>query len=130
MEFRFIDYSSALFGESLPPVRSGKFIQIIDAEEDVESVVLSPYGLSKYHAQILERYAAVNELAGRYIKKHEFYQVTGGDIEVVGGGHWKIDGSTLRLSGESTAYGKFDPKGLVNRIRALPEFRSVVVTVE
>ena len=130
MDFRLIDYSSTHFGKTLPPVRDGKFLQIVDAAEGIEYIVLSPYELSKYHAQILERFCFLNGIEGRFIKMPDCFQVTGSEIDVVGGGHWKIDGQSLRLMGESTMYGRFDRQGLAERIRAVPEYRSFVVKVE
>jgi hypothetical protein len=130
LEFRVIDYSSTFYGTTLPPVRSGKFLQIVDAGEEIETVLLSPYDLSKYHAQILERYCFLNGIAGRFLKNPDLYQVTGAAIEVVGGGHWKLDGGLLRLMGESTMYGKYRPDGLAEKIRAIPEYRALDVAVE
>jgi hypothetical protein len=129
LRFQVVDYSPALFGSLLPPVRSGKFIQIVDADEELEVLVLSPYDLSKFHAQILERYCRLNDVEGRFVRKPDHYRVTRADIEIVGGGHWRIDESLRRLvlSGRSTAYGPYDPSGLPERIKALPEFRGYVV---
>ena len=130
MEFRLIDYSPVLYGGDVPPERSGKFIQAVDRDEDVELLILSPYDLSKYHAQILERYCHLNGIEGRYVKMPTSFLVTGADIDVIGGGHWRIEGGTLRLSGESTMYGRFDPDGLVGKIAALPAYRAMSVVVE
>jgi len=130
MEFRVVDYSPLLFKAELPPVRQGKFLQIVEGGEN-ETLVLSPYGLSMFHAQILERYCLLNDLGGRYMRKPEYYAVLESDLKVVGGGHWKIDDPCLllELNGESTIYGRFDPDGLPEKIRALPAYRSYRIVV-
>ncbi len=130
MEFRVVDYSPVLYKAEMPPVRQGKFLQLVEGGEN-ETLVLSPYGLSKFHAQILERYCLRNDLDGRYLRKPEYYSVPGADIEVVGGGHWKIDdpGLRLELNGESTAYGRFDPDGLAEKIGALAAYRGYRIVV-
>lgn len=130
MNFRVVDYSPVFYKAEMPPVRQGKFLQLLEDGEN-ETLVLSPYGLSKFHAQILERYCLLNDLDGRFLRKPEYYAALGADIEVFGGGHWKIDDLSLRLElyGESTAYGRFDPDGLAERIGALPTYRSYRIVV-
>lgn len=130
MIFRLIDYSAMLFKKDVPPVRRGKFLQILD-DGEIELLILSPYELSKYHAQILERYCMLNDLDGCYVKKPDHFRVTDADIEVIGGGHWKIDESVLHmiLNGESTVYGRFNPDGLLKKVRALKQYASYTVVI-
>ncbi len=130
MEFRIVDYSPILFKKIVPATRHGKFLQLVE-DGEVEMLILSPYQLSKYHAQILERYCVLNDIEGRFVKMPDFFQATGSDIEVIGGGHWKIDDSVRRLvlNGESTMYGAFNKEGLSGKVRALPEYSSYTVMV-
>lgn len=130
VEFRVVDFSPVLYKAQMPPVRQGKFLQLVEGGK-IETLVLSPYGLSKFHAQILERYCLLNDLDGRFLRKPEYYAALGADIEVFGGGHWKIDDLALRLElyGESTAYGRFDPDGLAEKIGGLPTYRSYRIVV-
>lgn len=128
--FRVVDFSGVHFRDGVPPERRGKFLQIVEGG-DAEVLVLSPYGLSKYHAQILERYCAENGIEGRYLRTPEYYLADGAGIEVVGGGHWRIDDRNrqLLLYGESTAYGRFDAEGLPGKIGSLPGYRGYDVSV-
>jgi hypothetical protein len=130
MDFRVIDYSPVLFNEGLPSARQGKFLQVVENGE-TELLILSPYGLSKFHAQILERFCTMNDLDGRFLRKPEYYLASGAGIEVIGGGHWKIDESIpmLVLEGESTVYGRFNPDGLSAKVRILPEYRGYEVVI-
>lgn len=131
MNLRLIDYSPALYGPGLQPVRSGKFVQLEDLVEDVETLVLAPYGLARYHAQILERYCRLNDVAGRFVKKPVHYRIEDAGLEVVGGGHWRVDEEARRLvlNGESTAYGPFRPRGLADALRACGPFRGFTVQI-
>jgi len=130
MNFDVIDYSEMLYKENITPTRQGKFLQIVD-DGEIELLVLSPYELSKFHAQILERYCMLQDIEGRYVKKPDHFRATGADIEVIGGGHWKIDESVLRLvlNGESTVYGRFNSEGLSGKVRKLPKYSAYTVVV-
>lgn len=131
MEFRVIDYSSLAFAGGIPAERRGKFIHLIEGGE-VELLILSPYQLAGYHAQILERYCSLNGIEGSFVgRKQDAFRVTGAGIEVIGGGHWKIDETALRidLHGESTMYGPFKRDGLSRKVRGLLEYGSYTVVV-
>ncbi len=130
MEFRLIDFSPILYRKSVPAARGGKFLQLVE-DGEIELLILSPYELSKYHAQILERYCMLNDIEGRFVKKPDYFQVTAADIEIIGGGHWKIDESLRRLvlTGESTMYRRFNPEGLAEKVRALPRYGSYLIVV-
>jgi hypothetical protein len=130
VEFRLIDYSSTWYRDNVPAVRRGKFLQLVE-DGEIELLILSPYELSKYHAQILERYCMLNDIEGRFVKKPDLFQVTGANIEVLGGGHWEIDDRVRRLmlNRESTMYGRFDRSGLAAKVRVLHEFSSYTVLV-
>lgn len=52
------------------------------------------------------------------LQKITFFEIFDPEWTVVGGGAWKIDEGIkeLTLSGESQAYGKFDPRGLKKKL--------------
>ena len=131
MDFRIVDYSATFFPGELPASRQGKFLQLV-RDGETELLVLSPYGQSKFHAQILERYCMLNGIEGRFVRKPELFATAGTDVEVVGGGHWSLDepDARLLLFGESKVYGRFDAEGLPEKVRGLPEYARYRVVVE
>ena len=129
MSFRIVDFSSIRYPDGMPSVRQGKFLHLSEGEEK-ELLVLSPYELSMFHAQILERYCRLNCLEGRFIRNPEFYKVAGTVIEVIGGGHWRLDETEFRLFGESTIYGRFEVVGLRGKVQALPEYEKYKIVIE
>ena len=131
MDFRIVDFSSVQYPGGMPAVRQGKFLHLVEGGEK-ELLVLSPYELSMFHAQILERYCVLNGVEGRFIRKPELYEVIGADIEVIGGGHWRLDEAQclLRLFGESTVYGRFGAQGLWDKMRAMQEYEKYKIVIE
>ena len=134
MPFHLIDYSEVWYRRlaktSLPDIRSGKFVQIRNDED--EYVVLSPPELSKYHATIVERFCELRGIRGEYNPKRDYYFVKDSEWVVIGGGFWQLDTTrrTLRLSGASTAYGRFDNENLLKNIKAVDPWMDFTVTVE
>ena len=131
MGFCVVDFSSVQYPDGMPAVRQGKFLHLLEGGEK-ELLVMSPYELSMFHAQILERHCKINGVEGRFIRKPELYEVIGADIEVIGGGHWKLNETEfqLRLFGESTVYGKFRAQGLLEKVRSIPEYGQYKIVVE
>jgi len=115
----------------MPAMRQGKFVHLVEGRKD-EILVLSPYELSMFHAQIIERYCTLNGVEGRFIRKPELYEIIGADIEIIGGGHWKLDEKefSLALFGESTIYGRFRAEGLQSKLQALSEYAKYKVLVK
>lgn len=136
MNFELTDYSAyyyaELAGEHCPARRGGKFVQLRDTGSDREFLVLSPAGLSLYHAHIVERFCALQDLDGHWNAGRTRYELVDPAWEIVGGGHWLIDveKQTLELGSSSQAYGRFDPAGLENRIRATEALRGYRVRLE
>ena len=130
MGFRIIDFSPVQYPDGMPAARQGKFVHLVAGEEEL--LVLSPYELSMFHAQILERYCGLNGVEGRFVRKPELYEVTGADVEIIGGGHWKLDEAQFRLAlfGESTVYGRFGAEGLQRKVRALSEYEKYDVVIK
>jgi len=126
MELKVIDYSDMYFS-SLPPARSGKFIQVMS--EDSEYLVLSPRELSVFHANIAERFFSSMGIRGQYNHKRDSYRIAHPSWEILGGGHWELDEETgaLTLSGTSMAYGRFLSTGLAQKVaKARPGLRVII----
>jgi len=136
MSFQLIDYSEYYYkeiaGEPLPESRGGKFIQLRNRDDDAEFIVMSPALLSKYHANILERFCSLNNLGGYWNSERTSYEFVDGAWSAVGGGKWMIDShkKTLELGGSSQAYGRFDLDGLKKKILSLERMKDYLVTID
>jgi hypothetical protein len=134
MPFNFIDYSpffySSVAGTAVPPVTAGKFVQIRNG--NALFVVLSPKELTKYHANIVERYCMDKGLEGSYDKRREQFFIHDLAWQIVGGGKFERDDNkkAIKLYDNSMAYGKFDATGMREMLGALPEFSGYAITIE
>jgi len=128
MSFRIVDFSPIQYPYGMPAVRQGKFLHLGDGEGEL--LVLSPYKLSEFHAQILERYCMLNGLEGGFIRRREIYEVVGNDLTVIGGGHWRLDENEFHLFGASMIYGKFEAQGLMEKVRNFPGFGKYRIVIE
>ncbi len=134
IKFILKDYSKAYFKttakKDIPQKRTGKFIQTRKA--DTEYLVLAPKELKVYHANIVERFFMENGIKGKYNKKHDYYKIDDPDWEIVGGGTWKINekDKTLLLSGSSKVYGKFDRRGIREKILGVKGFSDYEIKIE
>lgn len=132
--FVFLDYSEtyyrAMGKKSVPDKRVGKFIQI--RNRDTEYLVLSPKGQSVYHANIVERFFAKRKIVGDYNRKGDHYEISADGWEVTGGGLWAINESDrlLHLSGSSHAYGRYDRRGLREKIAALEQMAGYRIIID
>ena len=131
MGFRIVDFSSVQYPDGMPAVRQGKFVHLVEGVEE-ELLVLSPYEQSVFHAQILERYCMLKGVEGRFIRKPELYEVIGAGIEIIGGGHWKLNETefSLVLFGESTIYGGFRMEGLQSKVQVLPGYEKYKILIK
>jgi len=134
MSFQLIEYSEYYFkelaGEPVPESRGGKFVQL--RNNDAEFIVMSPALLSKYHANIVERFCNLNNLDGYWNSGKTSYQFVDVAWSVVGGGKWMINSNekTLELGSSSQAYGRFDSAGLKKKILSLKTMKDYLVTIE
>jgi len=135
MHFELIDYSALYFKSikkiDVPRRRIGKFVQMFNEAEKKEYVILSPKEFSVYHANIVERFCIVQEIAGVYSSK-DYFTVHEFDWSVIGGGFWVIDQDKkiLELYGASKGYGPFADNGIKGKILRsglLPGY-SIIVT--
>ena len=110
-KFSLVDYSETYYRvickARVPSRRGGKFVQLDD--DETEYVVLSPEGLSIFHANIVERFCVLNDIKGHYNAQFNYFTIDYSEIEIVGGGFWEIDETKklLYLFGLSQAYGQF-----------------------
>jgi hypothetical protein len=134
MKVVLVDYSSLHDPEgektSLPDKRSGKFVQI--RRGDTEYLVFSSKELASYHAHIVERFCRERGIRGAQETEGKRFSIHDPGWTVVGGGKYEMDKEHgyLRLYDDSVAYGKFDPKGLKEKLRAIGEFHGLEVRIE
>ncbi len=138
MEFVLIDYSEFYYPEiakrDIPLRRGGKFVQILNEDKQQWYLVLSPKELSKYHANIVERFCNLQgDIPGAYRHGGEYFEIFDPAWSVLGGGFWEIDDESrmIRFYGSSRAYGRFTSEGLAERIRSIDKrFAEYTVLVE
>lgn len=133
MAFSVVDYAHCLSASGasgkVHPGCSGKFVQI--RNNHAEYLVFSLTASTPYHANIAERFLGEHGVSGRYNAKRDFFGIEEEGWSITGGGMWQINvkGKTLKLSGSSQAYGRFEAGGIEEKIRTatgLKEFRIVV----
>jgi hypothetical protein len=130
----FIDYSGLYYSEEkdapIPDKRSGKFVQL--RKGDVEYLVFSPSGLTAYHADIVELFCRDRDIDGVYNPVKKRFDIHDPGWTVKGGGKFEIDGQRkrLRLYDNSMAYGRFDSRGLRQKILQTDAFREFEVAIE
>ncbi len=134
MAMVFIDYTqfyhTAIAKTRVPPVRSGKFVQM--RNDDTLYLVFAPKEFTKYHANIVERFCLDKGLEGSYDPERKRFDIHDQSWKILGGGKFDMNANkkTVKLSDNSMAYGKFDSAGLRELISALPEFSGFTVLIE
>lgn len=132
--FIFLDYSEIYYQTtgktSVPDKRLGKFVQI--RNDGTEYLVLSPKGLSVYHANIVERFFTQREIKGRYNGKGDQYEIDEEGWEILGGGLWAINETDrfLHLSGSSQTYGQYERSGLQEKIGAVEKLSGYRILID
>jgi hypothetical protein len=129
-----VDYSGFLHTraseENAPYRTAGKFVQI--RHGDIEYLIFSPRELAPYHADLVKRFCEERNIAGRYVKDRKRYDIHEQEWTVAGGGKFEIDRGKkfIILYDNSMAYGKFDAKGLkekIHRTKALADYTVKIV---
>ncbi len=121
MNLEYVDYSSQWFcdinNEPLPDKRSGKFILIANGSS--RWAVFSPAELSKWHANIAERFCRQHNIAGTYNAAQTKYNIHDNEWHIMGGGKWEVDQaqSMMVIFGRSDAYGRVDLKLLAKQLQ-------------
>ena len=134
MTIELIDYSSlyytAIAKTDIPPVIIGKFVQIRNGS--MEYLVVSPKDFTKYHANIVERFCLDKGIEGSYDPDRKRYDIYDQEWDIVGGGKFQIDATeqTIRFYDDSMVYGKFDSRGLPEKVSSLPAFSGFVVVLD
>ncbi|HXY54187.1 MAG TPA: hypothetical protein VEM40_05880 [Nitrospirota bacterium] len=123
-------YYKAIARTEVPPVMSGKFVQI--RNEATEYLVFSPKEFTKYHANIVERFCLDKGVEGFYDSEGKRYVIPDRAWSVAGGGKYEIDTKrkTIKLYDNSMAYGKFEIEGLKKKMLSLPAFSAFMVRIE
>lgn len=112
--------------------RTGKFIQVVLLEEhfqqELDILAFMPFIHEKfwYHATILKELLFRLHIDGGFpeVKQHldnyEYCEFDAQVIDVLGGGYYEIDETTLllTLSGKSTAYGRYRKHRLLDKFNA------------
>lgn len=93
-------------------VRRGKFVAMRHEPTGILYLVLGLLGRCEYHADVVERFCALErfDIRGEMLAKAHLFLVGYADWSVAGGGFWEqIEGEErLRLHGSSQAYGASD----------------------
>lgn len=123
-------YYTSVARAAVPPVVTGKFVQIRNG--NTRYLVLSPRELTKYHANIIERFCMDKGLEGSYDAKREKFTIYDQGWTVGGGGKFERDTNkrTIKMYDNSKAYGKFDASGLTETLAALPELAGYTITID
>lgn len=124
-----MDLSDRHYRDKLPPVRSGKFVQI--RHDGEEYIVLAPKDYAPFHANIIEKFCQESCISGGYYDDGRAFRIHASGWLIVGGGKFEIDteGKSLRLYDESLIYGKFDDSGLAQRLQTTTELTGYTITV-
>ena len=134
MAIELIDYTqlyfTAIAKTDVPPVIIGKFVQI--RNESMEYLVLSPKDFTKYHADIVERFCLDKGIEGSYDPDRKRYDIFDQEWDIVGGGKFEIDATkqTIRFYDESMVYGRFDSRGLPEKLSSFPPFSGFSVMLD
>ncbi len=123
-------YYTSVAQTTIPPVTTGKFVQIKHEGEII--LVLSPKDLTKYHANIVERFCMDKGLEGSYDRKRQKFSIADKEWQVLGGGKFDRDTNkkAIKLYDESMAYGKFKTEGLKEALQPLPELAGYSIKIE
>jgi hypothetical protein len=116
--------------EEIPEKSAGKFVQLRAAFG--EYLVFAPLHVSRYHADIIERFCNMRGIPGIYRDTEKRFEILDGDWCVIGGGKFMIDTKQrkIRLFDNSMAYGKFDGNGMKEKILSAGWFPGYDVLIE
>lgn len=130
----FIDYTSCYYTSiaqtAIPAITTGKFVQLRNGNDMY--LIISPKELTKYHANIVERFCMDRGIEGSYDAKREKFFIRDRSWQIIGGGKFERDANkkAIKLSDNSMAYGKFKAEGLKNALAALPDFAGYAIEIE
>jgi hypothetical protein len=129
-----IDYSDPCLSReaktSVPAGSSGKFVQI--RNKTTEYLVFAPKECASYHADIAERFCREKGLRGSRNGEGKRFDIHEPTWVVVGGGKFELDKKKkhIRLYGNSLVYGRFDSRGLRDKILSICELSDYTADIE
>lgn len=93
----------------------GKFLQLV--LDGQEYLLFSPAGLDGYHNQILARFLTERGIPHRWSAAATL-EVEHPGLRILGGGRYRVDteAGRLELWDDSQAYGRFQERGLAQKI--------------
>lgn len=123
-------YYTSIAGIPAPALVAGKFVQI--QHENTLYLVFSPKELTKYHANIVERFCMDKGVEGSYDAKREKFTIRDQAWQVLGGGKFEQDTNkkTIKLYNDSMAYGKFNAGGVKELLSTLSEFAGYTIIID
>ncbi len=134
VRFVIVDYSTNYYKDiaktELPAATNGKFVQV--RHGDTEYLILSPKALSPYHAEILERFCRERSIDGSYQEGKKRFDIRDAEWVIQGGGKFEIDKTKryIRFYDNSMAYGRFNSKGLREKVRGSEMFKGYEIRIE
>ena len=113
-----------------PEKQTGKFVQLRNG--DREYLVFSPTSITPYHGDILERFCRDREIAGVYDGGKRRFDIRDPAWIITGGGKYEIDRGSrrIRLYDDSMAYGRFDSRGLREKVPLTKELKDYTVQID
>jgi hypothetical protein len=118
-----------VYAPSASPLLEGKFLQLL--WDGREYLVFASASLHRYHNQILAQFCADHGIAHGWVAP-ERLEVADSRLEVRGGGRFRAEAGrgTLLLYDASQAYGRFDERGLAEKIAAADHpWRRYTITI-
>ncbi len=134
MKIVSINYAETYYPDTartdVPDRYAGKFVQI--RKGSTEYLVFSPKELTRFHADIIDRFCVDHKIPGVYNSQNKSFEIHDPAWVVAGGGKFEIDRKKkfLRLYDDSMAYGKFDRRGLKEKILSIAEFLNYTVHID
>ena len=128
MKLEITEYRPA-DGSDQPSQSEGKFVQLV--LEDCEYLVFAPFSLHGYHNQIVAHFLDDRGISHRW-RDPETLDVDTPSVRVIGGGRYRVDAAAqaLHLWDNSQVYGRFDSRGLSDKIAASDhEWRGYAISV-
>lgn len=129
----YIDYAQIYYKERKKRFAnnySGKFVQM--RNNFTEYLVFSPKEFTRYHADIIERFCLDREIPGVHDKKNKRFDIIDIAWNVIGGGKFEINTKKkyLKLYGDSMAYGRYDRRGIKEKLLSIEELADYTVDIE
>jgi len=134
MKTILINYAETYYADTarkgMPEQYAGKFVQI--RKGPIEYLVFSPKESTLFHADILKRFCTERKIHGAHNSQKKSFDILDPAWVIAGGGKFEIDRKKkhIRLYDNSMAYGKFDRRGLKEKILSIAEFANYKVQIE